>query len=118
MRSWAFPCRAEAKTAAFPIAKPWLTWPHQNGGMGVGLSDQADKGTRASFRRHVLYIPGYDPFPPRRYRELYRKEGGEQAAISGYEMTVRGRQGETYSWHVNARFGRRRVETEVEVLVW
>jgi hypothetical protein len=86
--------------------------------MGVGLSDQDEKGTAASFRRHVLYIPGYDPFPPRRYRELYRKEGGEQAAISGYGLTVRGRHGEAYGWHVNARFGRRKVETEVEVLVW
>jgi hypothetical protein len=56
------------------------------------------------FRRHVLYIPGYDPFPPRRYRELYRKEGGEQAAISGYELTVRGRQGEAYGWHVKCAF--------------
>lgn len=85
--------------------------------MGVNLSDQ-EQGTPAGFRRRVLYIPGYDPFPPRRYRELYRKEGGEQAAISGYELTVRGRQGEAYGWNVNARFGRRKVEAEVEVLVW
>ena len=32
------------------------------------------------FRRKVFYIPGYDPFPPRRYRELYRSEGAAQAA--------------------------------------
>ena len=30
------------------------------------------------FRRRVFYIPGYDPFHPRRYRELYRKEGADQ----------------------------------------
>jgi len=32
-------------------------------------------------RRRVFYIPGYDPIHPRRYRELYRKEGAslEQA---------------------------------------
>ena len=38
------------------------------------------------FRRRVLYIPGYDPIPPRRYRELYRREGARQAAISGYRL--------------------------------
>ena len=37
-------------------------------------------------RRRVFYIPGYDPIHPRRYRELYRKEGGEQARISGYSI--------------------------------
>ena len=34
------------------------------------------------FRRRVLYLPGYDPIPPRRYRELYRREGAAQATIS------------------------------------
>jgi hypothetical protein len=86
--------------------------------MGVGLSDQAAGDAGAVFRRRVLYIPGYDPFPPRRYRELYRKEGAEQAAISGYELTVKGRPGARYGWTVSGRFGRHRVEAEVEVLVW
>lgn len=86
--------------------------------MGVGLSDQAASGAAAAYRRHVLYIPGYDPFPPRRYRELYRKEGADQAAISGHDLSVRARQGETYGWQVSARIERRNVETEVEVLVW
>ena len=40
-------------------------------------------------RRRVFYIPGYDPTHPRRYRELYRKEGAAQAAISGYEMALK-----------------------------
>lgn len=39
-------------------------------------------------RRLVFYIPGFDPFPPRRYRELYRREGAEQALLSGYELTL------------------------------
>jgi hypothetical protein len=30
-------------------------------------------------RRRVFYIPGYDPFHPRRYRELYRTESKAQA---------------------------------------
>jgi hypothetical protein len=29
------------------------------------------------FHRKVFYIPGYDPIHPRRYRELYRKEGAD-----------------------------------------
>jgi hypothetical protein len=44
--------------------------------------------TQKPFRRKVFYIPGYDPFPPRRYRELYRAEGTAQAAISGYHITM------------------------------
>jgi hypothetical protein len=41
-------------------------------------------------RRRVFYIPGYDPIHPRRYRELYRKEGADQAAISGYSIALAG----------------------------
>ena len=37
-------------------------------------------------RRRVFYIPGYDPHPPRRYRELYRSESQKQAAISDYRI--------------------------------
>lgn len=39
--------------------------------------------------RRVFYIPGYDPIHPRRYRELYRKEGTAQADISGYEIALK-----------------------------
>ena len=39
-------------------------------------------------RRRVIYVPGYDPFHARRYRELYRKESAAQAAVSGYQITV------------------------------
>ena len=85
--------------------------------MGVGASQDAGTEAAVPFRRHVLYIPGYDPFPPRRYRELYRKEGAEQAAISGYELTVRSRQGESYGWNVLARIDGRETEADVEVLV-
>ena len=75
-------------------------------------------GQAGVFRRHVLYIPGYDPFPPRRYRELYRTEGAAQAAISGYRLTLQPRAGETYGWRVAADIEGRAVEAEVEVLVW
>jgi hypothetical protein len=66
----------------------------------------------------VFYIPGYDPFPPRRYRELYRREGAEQARLSGYRLQVAPRAGSGYGWHVSARVDGHRVDAEVEVLVW
>lgn len=70
-------------------------------------------------RRRVFYIPGYDPIPPRRYRELYRKEGAVQAAISGYEIALRaGESGPRYGWHVDAVIDGVRVATDIDVLVW
>ena len=69
-------------------------------------------------RRRVFYIPGYDPIHPRRYRELYRKEGAAQAEISGYELALSPRQGERYGWKVDSRIGNHGVSSEFEVLVW
>jgi len=69
-------------------------------------------------RRRVFYIPGYDPIHPRRYRELYRSEGREQAAITGYEIDLRAKQGDRYGWEVAARIDGHKVRSEVEVLVW
>lgn len=70
-------------------------------------------------KRRVFYIPGYDPIHPRRYRELYRSEGADQAAISGYEIELTGRQGtKTYGWNVQARIDGADIQAEMEVLVW
>jgi hypothetical protein len=70
-------------------------------------------------RRRVFYIPGYDPIHPRRYRELYRSESRDQAAISGYEIALKARQSAgPYSWHVDAKIDGQGVDTVVEVLVW
>lgn len=68
-------------------------------------------------RRKVFYLPGYDPFPPRRYRELYRREGAAQAAVSGYTLAVRGAPG-TAGWSVQGRMAEHDVETHMEVLIW
>jgi hypothetical protein len=70
------------------------------------------------FRRKVFYIPGYDPIHPRRYRELYRKEGADQAARSGYDLRLMSKTTEgPYGWRVRADIGGA-VEAEVQVLVW
>lgn len=71
------------------------------------------------FRRRVFYIPGYDPMPPRRYRELYRREGAAQAAISGHDLTIAARPDRAgFGWVVAAQIEGRPVHTEFEVLVW
>lgn len=70
-------------------------------------------------RRRVFYIPGYDPIHPRRYRELYRKEGLAQAEISGYALSLAPkRAGGPYGWHVTSTQDGATTEADIEVLVW
>jgi hypothetical protein len=70
-------------------------------------------------RRRVFYIPGYDPIHPRRYRELYRKEGQAQAQISGYQLALKPKKtGGPYGWHVTGTMDGAVTEADVEVLVW
>ena len=69
--------------------------------------------------RKVFYIPGFDPAPPRRYRELYRREAKAQAAISGYAVEMSGRVSKRgFGWGVTAIIDMCEVRTEFEVLVW
>tara|TARA_R110002049_G_scaffold23545_6_gene83503 strand:+ start:27228 stop:28454 length:1227 start_codon:yes stop_codon:yes gene_type:complete len=70
-------------------------------------------------KRRVFYIPGYDPIHPRRYRELYRKEGSAQAAISGYDIALKPKAGNgNYGWNVSSVIDGSEVSAQVEVLVW
>ena len=70
-------------------------------------------------RRKVFYIPGYDPFPARRYRELYRTEGAKQAEISGYGLHVQATTDEdAYGWHASGLMDDTRVSADIEVLLW
>ena len=68
-------------------------------------------------KRRVFYIPGYDPFPPRRYRELYRREGRKQAEISGYEIAQK-KAPEGDAWLVRCVTGGRLSSAKIEVLTW
>ncbi|MGR3838217.1 MAG: hypothetical protein ACU0A2_07650 [Cognatishimia sp.] len=80
----------------------------------------SDPTTQTIKKRRVFYIPGYDPFPPRRYRELYRKEGAAQGAISDYhvELSAKETSGQAFGWHVQGRMDGTVTETDIEVLVW
>ncbi|WBU61911.1 hypothetical protein [Paracoccus albus] len=70
-------------------------------------------------RRRVFYIPGYDPIPPRRYRELYKREGADQAAISGYTLTTGARDDRTgFGWGAGIEQDGHISTAEFEVLVW
>ncbi|WP_368187815.1 hypothetical protein [Aestuariibius sp. HNIBRBA575] len=81
------------------------------------MSESVSKSTVKT--RRVFYIPGYDPIHPRRYRELYRKEGAAQAQISGYEISLAAKQGgDRYGWQVNGQIDGAQVAAEFEVLVW
>lgn len=67
-------------------------------------------------RRKTFYLPGFDPFPARRYRELYRIEGTTQAEISGYSLTLTGTGGTR--WTVEAKMDGCTTHSEFEVLEW
>ncbi len=70
-------------------------------------------------RRRVFYIPGYDPIHPRRYRELYRKEGRAQAALSGYAIDLKPKRvAGPYGWQVRGQIDGATTDADVEVLVW
>lgn len=78
----------------------------------------SDQSTQVS-RRRVFHIPGYDPMPPRRYRELYRKEAAAQAKISGYEIGLKAETAQdAFCWSVAARIDGQPVLTQIDVLVW
>ncbi|WP_254695007.1 MULTISPECIES: hypothetical protein [unclassified Leisingera] len=80
---------------------------------------QQEHGQQQVRKRRVFYIPGYDPIHPRRYRELYRKEGTAQAGISGYSLSLSPKQTKgPYGWHVVSEMQGRRTEADIEVLVW
>ena len=74
--------------------------------------------TRRVNRRRVFYIPGYDPIPPRRYRELYRREGAAQAALSGYDLTLGPGTAPGFGWRAQSSQDGQSTETEITVLPW
>jgi len=71
-------------------------------------------------KRQVFYLPGYDPMPPRRYREMYRREGQAQAKISGYALSLSAKpdKNRPYNWQVETEIDGAQTQTNVEFLLW
>lgn len=75
--------------------------------------------TQNVFRRRVFYIPGFDPFPPRRYRELYRTESQEQARIFDYTIAQEPlHTADNFGWRVNSTIEGRDTVSDITVLTW
>mgnify|MGYP001028552977 FL=1 len=68
-------------------------------------------------RRAVFVLPGYDPAPPRRYREIYRREAALQGVITGQSLTLSAaeRPAPFYGWQVKSRTG---TVTDFWLLPW
>ncbi len=89
----------------------------QTAGAGAGPSAAAPPARVR--RRKVFYIPGFDPFPIRRYRELYRSESAAQARISGHDLVMEGIPGTPGRWRVVWReAGVPVTRSDFEVLEW
>lgn len=73
----------------------------------------------SEFRRHILYIPGFDPIPPRRYRELYRRESAAQAAILGYQIQMQpAPRDHGFGWASRGTFPNGTAQSRFQVLIW
>ncbi len=71
------------------------------------------------FRRHILYLPGFDPMPPRRYRELFRRQSARQAAVSGYQVQMQpAPRGSGFGWSADGVFPQGQTHATFQVLVW
>ena len=105
------------KEQAFDLAQ--AVRPGRNVMTKMPQPEWTEEATATRFRRKVFYIPGYDPFPPRRYRELFRKESADQAKVSGYAVALTPRHGrDGYGWHAAARIDGCLAVADFEVLVW
>ncbi|MFA5539197.1 MAG: hypothetical protein WDA23_08340 [Gemmobacter sp.] len=108
---------SEVPQSESPRSEPFRSGPRPEPGPRPGTPPaQPETPVR---RRKVFYIPGYDPFHPRRYRELYRKEAAAQSAVTGDRIELSPRAaGRRYGWHVRGVIEGVGTEAGFEVLVW
>ncbi|MBP0493900.1 hypothetical protein [Roseomonas indoligenes] len=70
-------------------------------------------------RRHVFYVPGYDPRSPRTYFLLFSRELRKFAALHGIAARMRaGKEDPSTHWHIAADWPDSPVETVVDCLSW
>ena len=68
-------------------------------------------------RRHVFYVPGFDPRGARLYHGMYSEHAKKQSAINGLDLSVSPRRkisDISHIWHVTGN----RTTTEFEYLSW
>ena len=64
-------------------------------------------------------MPGFDPFPSRPYRELYRSESQEQARISDYTIAQESLRGtDNFGWRVISTIEGRGTVSDITVWTW
>lgn len=72
-------------------------------------------------RRHVLYMPGFDPLGPKRYHALYADQSTLQSRVNGMTLAVGPREGRTPHldhWQVEANVDGVTVHTHYEMFRW
>lgn len=72
-------------------------------------------------RRHVFYVPGYDPRDPRMYFLLFRRELALWAERNGVEATLTretGAERRATTWRLSANGSEGAVETTLDFLGW
>lgn len=72
-------------------------------------------------RRHVLYMPGFDPLGPKRYHALYAEQAALQSRVNGMRIAVGLREGHTPHldhWQVEADVDGVTVHTRYEMFRW
>lgn len=72
-------------------------------------------------KRHVFYVPGFDPRSVGFYYKLFRSEAAKQAEVSGLALTVGRRQPTSpvsTAWSIGATDAGHKVEATYEFLKW
>lgn len=65
-------------------------------------------------KRHVFFLPGFDPRGPAAYHSMYEREAAKQAKLDETEVAVTKRENDdprASVWSVNARFDGQETET-------
>lgn len=71
-------------------------------------------------KRQVFYLPGFDPHPPRRYRELYRKESALAAEAFECQINIKAerQKKQEYGWYIDAECDGQTIDTKYDILFW
>jgi pimeloyl-ACP methyl ester carboxylesterase len=96
---------------------------HRMRELGFTPPNLASDNTRFIERRHVFYVPGYDPEARQRYHALFARELGRYAArfdlrLHHVSPLVESVDRQAQTWTVDAGLAGRRTATTFEILLW